>query len=379
MSFLLGQRGIGKTTTLIQWLLSNVSGDVFSEKILYIQADHFLMGSHTLYEITQNFASYGGKWIAFDEIHKYPDWSKELKSIYDTFPELQILVSGSSALKVYKGSHDLSRRGITYNLHGLSFREYLEMNLQIDFKTYSLEEICKNHTKITSAINQKLQDKDLKILPLFEQYLKIGYYPYFQELQKNEDVYRITLEQNIHTIIESDLPAIFPKLTGSSIKKIKQLLIFIADSVPFTPNWQKIGSLLDIGDQRTLKNYFKYLEDAGLIRALCRATKKMKKIEAPEKVYLDNTNQLFAIASLGNSEKGTVRETFFLSMVSKEHLVTLPNKGDFLVDDNYCFEIGGKKKGFDQIKTETTGYVVCDDIEQGFGSKVPLWLFGFLY
>lgn len=379
MSLIIGQRGVGKTTTLVQSLLDKVKGDMLSDKILYIQADHFQVGKKTLYEIAEDFVTLGGKWIAFDEIHKYPDWAKELKSIYDTFNDLQILASGSSALEIYKGSHDLSRRAIKYTMQGMSFKEYLELTYALKLQTYSLEDICENHEKIASKIISELNKKKHKVIPLFKQYLRHGYYPYFQELNRNEDLYKITLEQNVHATIESDLAAISPHLTGNSIKKIKQLLVLISDLVPFIPNWKKILHILEIGDDRTLKTYFKHLEDAALIKTIGRASNKMSKLESPEKVYLENPNQLYAISASKSSEIGTIRETFFLCMLSQKYLVSLPKNGDFFIDKNLVFEIGGKNKNFQQIKTTKNSYIVCDDIEFGIDKKIPLWLFGFLY
>ena len=379
MSLIIGQRGVGKTTTLIQSLLGNVNGDLHSNKILYIQADHFQLGNESLYEIAKEFVLFGGKWIAFDEIHKYPNWSQELKSIYDTFPDLQILASGSSALEIYKQSHDLSRRAIKYEMKGMSFREYLELIYNTKLQSYSLEDLCKNHEKIVSKIINHLNEKNLKIIPLFNQYLRHGYYPYFLELNKNENLYKIVLEQNVHTTIESDLASIFPQLTGSSIKKIKQLLVFISDLVPFIPNWKKISNILEIKDQRTLKSYFKHLEDASLIRSISMSRDKLNKLESIEKVYFDNPNQLYALSASKNSDRGTVRETFFHCMLSKDHLVTLPKNGDFCIDNKSIFEIGGKNKTFKQIKSEKDSYLAFDNMEIGFKRKIPLWLFGFLY
>ena len=378
MSLIIGQRGVGKTTSLVQILLDKVEGDIFDERILYIQTDHFQVASTSLYEIAEQFNLHGGKWIAFDEIHKYPNWSKELKSIYDTFPKLHIFSSGSSALEIFKGSHDLSRRAVKYHMQGMSFREYLELAYNFNFPSYTLEEICDQHQRITSNINKQLNQKELKVIPLFNQYLKIGYYPFFNELN-NEALYMITLEQNMHTTIESDIAAIFPQLMGSSIRKIKNLLSFIAETVPFIPNWKKIMNILDIGDERTLKSYFKHLEDAGLIRSISKATKKISKLESPEKVYLDNTNQIYAISPFSVMNKGTIRETFLLSMISQKYSVALPKNGDFLVADRYTFEVGGKNKSFNQIKSLKNSYLICDEIEQGIGNKIPLWVFGFLY
>lgn len=377
LSIIVGQRGVGKTTTLVQLLLKKTEGDRFDPRILYVQADHFVLGTTSLYEIAEQFQMRGGKWLAIDEIHKYPEWSKELKSIYDTFPNLELFISGSSALEIYKGSHDLIRRSASYLMQGLSLREYLELLHGIELPTYPLEEICQNHQKIADSIIGTLHSKKLKIIPEFCHYQKVGYYPYFFEI-KDPDVYKMTLEQNFHMTIESDLAAIYPHLAGSSEKKIKQLLIFIANAVPFTPNWSKIMGLLDIGDMRTLKSYFSHLEDAGLVRSISKASGKLSRLESADKVYLDNTNQVFAI-SQKNPEKGAVRETFFLTMVSQNHNVELPMNGDFLVDESFLFEVGGKNKNFAQIKSSSQSFLAVDDIELGIGNKIPLWLFGFLY
>lgn len=377
MSIIVGQRGVGKTTTLIQLLLQKVNGDRFDKRILYIQADHFALGATSLYEIAEQFQMNGGKWLAIDEIHKYPNWSKELKSIYDTFVDLELLISGSSALEIYKGSHDLIRRSVSYSMQGLSFREYLELLHNIELPSYTLEEICQNHLKITDLILKHLETIQKKVLPEFYQYLKTGYYPYFFEI-KDPETYKITLEQNFHMTIEGDLAAIYPHLTGNSEKKIKQLLSFIANAVPFVPNWNKIANTLEIGDMRTLKTYFTHLEDARLVKGISKASRKLSKLDSPDKIYLDNTNQLFAIATT-DPEKGTVRETFFLTMLSQSHQVTLPIDGDFLINDLYLFEIGGRKKTFEQIKSHENAFVASDDIETGMGNKIPLWLFGFIY
>ena len=377
MSIIVGQRGIGKTTLLIQFLLEKVKGDRFDNKILYVQSDHFSMGNISLYEIAEKFQLLGGKWLAIDEIHKYANWSKELKSIYDTFPSLKLIISGSSALEIYKGTHDLIRRSICYYMTGMSFKEYLELVHNIELKTYQLKEICENHKKIAASIIKKVESISKKILSEFYRYLKVGYYPYFFELKK-EDLYQMTLEQNLHMTVELDLVAIYPNLSGSTIKKIKQLLIFIAESVPFIPNWNKIKNILEIGDVRTLKTYFKLLEDAGLIRSISKATNKLSRLEAIDKVFLNNSNQLFAISS-DIPNKGSMRETFFLSMLSLDHKVMLPKEGDFFIDNHYLFEIGGSKKSFNQIKSKNNSFIASDDIEMGIGNKIPLWLFGFLY
>ncbi len=377
MSIIVGPRGVGKTTTLIQLLLDFVDGDRFDPRILYVQADHFLVGSISLYEIAEQFHTFGGKWIVFDEIHKYPNWSKELKSIYDTFENLKIFASGSSALEIFKGSHDLTRRSSVFQMQGMSFREFLELAYQIEFPTYTIEEICSKHEKISDQIIKELKKIDRNVVPEFHRYLKIGYYPYFYEFN-DESIYKMTLEQNVHTTIESDLASIYPQLTGISIQKIKKLLGFIANAVPFIPNWSHILAATEIGDLRTLKTYFSHLEDAGLIKSISKATKKFSGIESTSKIYLDNSNQLYAISS-ESPEKGTVRETFFFNSVSEKNTVQMPGDGDFLVNRHYLFEVGGRNKNFDQIKEHKNAFLACDEIEQGSGAKIPLWLFGFLY
>ena len=376
LSILVGQRGVGKTTTLIQALLEHVDGNVHSDEILYVQADHFALGELALYEIAEQFSKLGGRVIAFDEIHKYENWSLELKSIYDTFPDLTVLASGSSALEIYKGSHDLSRRAIIYKMQGMSFREFIELECGISLKFYSLSKTLNDHKILASEILTILSEKNLKVLPLFLKYLRVGYYPYYQEL--DETLYFITIEQNIHFTIESDLVAIYPKLTGDSIKKIKNLMRYIAGSVPFTPNWDKLKNTLGIGDVRTLKTYFKYLEDAGLVQGVPKASTKLATISQPEKIYLNDTNQGYAISPT-QVNTGTLRETFFLSMLSMSHSVTLPAKGDFLVEGEYLFEVGGKNKSEKQVYQEKNAYLACDNIEKGINNKIPLWLFGFLY
>ena len=377
LSVVIGQRGIGKTTTLVQSLLDKVQGDHFDPRILYVQVDHFQVSNTHLYEIAEQFLERGGKWIAFDEIHKYPQWSQELKSIYDTFADLSVLASGSSALEIYRGSHDLTRRAICYPMQGMSFREFLEMTLHIELPTLTLEDVCQRHEKLSESILEQLNVVKKKVLPEFYRYLKVGYYPFFNELN-DEVTYGMILEQNLHTTIESDLVAIHPHLTGMTVAKLKKLVVYIANSVPFTPNWSKIKEVLGVGDLRTLKSYFKLLEDASLVRSISRATEKFSQLESPKKIYLDNPNQLCAIAS-GTPERGTVRETYFLNMLSQSQSVKAPKRGDFVVNDFYLFEVGGKNKTFEQIRQQKNAYLACDEIEQGVGNKIPLWLFGFLY
>ena len=372
-SIISGQRGIGKTTAIIQYMQEQYP-DIYTTKALYIQADHFLLGNYSLYEIADEFVKMGGELLCIDEIHKYSNWSQELKSINDTFRELKLLVSGSSALEIHKGSYDLSRRALVYSMKGMSFREFLEIRLSVTLASMKLEDLLSSHQFFAQDIIDRLASKKEKILPLFNEYLKVGYYPYYFEYNNQEQFY-LALEQNIHTTIESDLLAIYPSLTGTSIKKLKSLLKVISASVPFTPDMKKLKGIIGVGDERTLKNYLKYLEDAGLIKMLMKSSKGLGSIAKPEKIYLDNSNLLFT----SSPDIGTVRETFFMNQVSKDHELIATKNGDFLVDEKYLFEVGGKNKSFKQIKDTKDSYVASDEIERGFGNKIPLWLFGFLY
>lgn len=249
---------------------------------------------------------------------------------------------------------------------GLSFREYIDLAVGIKTKPLALKTILKNHEKLSYDIIAAIENKKKKILALFKDYLQFGYFPYFTEFD-DISLYYITLEQSIRTTIESDLLSIYPTLNGSSIKKIKRLLAVIAESAPFTPDLKRLKRIVEIGDERTLKNYLKYLEDGGVIISLTK------------KIYLNNPNQIYAISSKGKENIGTIRETFFINMLSVMHKVSMPKKGNFYIDNKYTFEIGGRNKSFEQIKDINNSFLAIDDIETGIGNKIPLWLFGFLY
>jgi len=370
LTIITGQRGIGKTTTIVQYMELHKD-----KKSLYVSMDSFIVGELSMYEIAEQFEQEGGKLLCFDEIHKYTNWSQELKSIYDSFENLQIIASGSSALEINKGSHDLSRRAHILIMHGMSFKEFLELDLDIELPKLKIEDILSNHTEIAFDIIAKLKEYDKRIIPAFKRYLKVGYYPYFLDVY-DDDVFFDMLEQNINISISSDLLFVYPSLDGNSIKKLKMLLKIIMQSVPFVPVIEKLKTTLEIGDGRTLKEYFIKLEDAGIIKLLMKSSSKgLKQLEKPEKIYLDNTN-LLNIAEL---DVGTARETFFLNTLSQNHNVTYPVKGDFLVEGKFLFEVGGRNKGFSQIKDIENSFIAFDDVEVGYGNKIPLWLFGFLY
>jgi len=379
LSILIGARGIGKSVTIAQYM----SSFDMQKEALYISLDDILANNINLYEIAQNFYLHGGKLLCLDEIHKYSNWSQELKNIYDNFKDLKVIASGSSALEIEKGSFDLSRRAIVYNMVGMSFREFLELNYSITIERYTLQDLLKNHIDISMTITEKLETIDKKVLETFKEYLQYGYYPYFTNFE-NKALFFKTLKQNINTTIESDLLNIYPSLTGRSIKKIKQLLAIIMQNVPFTPTVSTLKKSIEVKDDRTLKEYLYYLDKSALIKLLMKNSLAMKNIDKPEKIYLENTNLMY----IANPNIGNVRETFFVNQLSNYYLVKNQEDfkgifnskvGDFILEDRYIFEVGGANKSFKQIKDIENSFVVADEIEIGFGAKIPLWLFGLLY
>jgi len=380
LSIIIGSRGIGKTTTVAQYINDNYKED----EALYINLDDIENTSkYTMTQIAEEFVLNGGKLLCFDEIHKYENWSAELKNIYDRFDKLKIIATGSSALQINKGSHDLSRRAIVYNMVGMSFREFLELHYGYSFEAINLEELLSNHIAIATKIKDNVEKKEQKIIPLFKEYLKHGCYPYFLSMP-NEILFFQTLQQNINVSIESDLLNIYPKLNGNSVKKIKMLLSVIIKSVPFEPKISELKKATDIKDDRTLKDYLSKLDDAGLVKLLMQNSLSMKAFDKPEKIFLANPNLMYT----KEPNIGNLRETFFVNQLdnyykNKQSLndegIFASKQGDFYCEEKYTFEVGGKSKGFNQIKDVVNSYVASDDLEVGIGNKVALWMFGFLY
>lgn len=352
-----GQRGTGKTTILIQRIKEAEN----SNEYLYISADSLFIYKLSLFEIALNFRNNGGKYLFIDEIHKYPSWSGEIKHIYDAIPDLNIVFTGSSILDIMKGYADLSRRAIHYTLQGLSFREYLLFETKVDFPTFTLDEII--HQKVTINLDKPLFH--------FNNYLKKGFYPFYKE----ED-FELKLMSVINTVLEVDLVQ-YLDLKPSTIAKLKKLLQIISESVPFKPNISKIADLTSIS-RSLLPEYFNYLERAGLITMLPSHTKGIQALGKPEKMYLSNTNLCHILVGNDNANIGNVRETFFASQLTSLHTLSIPKKGDFLVNE-LTFEIGGKNKTKSQIVDITNSYLVKDDIEVGYQNTIPLWHFGFVY
>jgi predicted AAA+ superfamily ATPase len=360
---LIGARGIGKTTFLLQYLKSL---DIPEEKKLYFSVDSIATSNMKLFEIAESFSNIGGKILVIDEIHKYKDFEIELKEIYD-FLDIQVIFSGSSAIVLEHKKADLSRRAMIYRLKGLSFREFLELKLGRNFASYNLEEILRHHRTISEEIT-----KTIKPLEHFKEYLRIGYYPFYFESQAN---YCIKLEETINAVIESDLPIIF-NIEPSNIHKLKQLTAYICAAKPYALNITALSQKIGI-NRKTLYQYIHYLTLGNIFSRLEAKGKGDNIFSKPAKLYLNNPNLNYCYCQ--ENEIGSIREEFFFNMLYLEHKLLYPKQGDFLVDETYVFEIGGKNKSFNQIKDIQNAFIAADDIEIGFGNKIPLWLFGFLY
>lgn len=361
-----GPRGSGKTTLMLQYIRYRLNKP--REEVLYLTADHYWFYTHNLVETADAFYKNGGRYLFIDEVHKYPHWSRELKNIYDGYPELRIVFSSSSALDIYRGEADLSRRVITYELPGLSFREFLSFTGNGEFKPVSWEELITNAPAIAQTVAAKIRP-----LPLFKKYLRYGYLPLFLE-SAPEDV-PLRLSQIINTIIETDLGYIEDYNAGTAFK-VKKLLGALAESVPFKPNIAALARKLDVS-RDSIYAWLTHLENARLLNLLTAKGKGVSMLQKPEKLYLENTNLVFAMRP--HPETGTIRETFLFNQLSNtKQAVTLPKAGDFYTQHVHI-EVGGKDKSARQVKDEYKYLIAADDIETGYGNKIPLWLFGFLY
>jgi len=371
---ILGARGTGKTTLMLQMVKEHPAGG--SDRALYVSIDSPYFQAHDLFEFARTFHQQGGEVLFIDEVHKYPDWSVHIKSIYDGLPGLRVVFTGSSLLKIAKQKGDLSRRAVIYHLHGMSFREYINFTRHTAFPSFSLEDILKDHQVVAADIC-----RDLKILRFFKQYLQSGYYPFFLE---GENYYRLRLREVINHILEVDLPYI-SGIEIRQIAKIKKLLYMLAVTLPFAPNIVKLSEATEISRPK-LYEYLEHLQDSKLLNLLRRQGRGYAILTKPDKIYLENGNLMHAIAEEMNA--GTLRELFFVNQLRNafsnhpaliDATVELTERGDFFVKSAYTFEIGGKAKTYDQIKDISNSFIAADDIETGFGNKIPLWLFGFLY
>ena len=373
-----GQRGVGKTTLMIQHLQEGYPDHGDTRRCLYLPVDHFLVAKHPLYAVAEAFANQGGSLLCVDEIHKADFWSRDLKSILDTFPDLAVVVTGSSLLHLERGSHDLSRRVLLHHLAGLSFREFLELRHGLRLPRPGLDELVGSHDRLAAEIGGMLGQRKLFVIEEFRRYLEWGYYPYFTEFEDLAS-FQITLQQSVRATLESDLPALHPTLTGATVRRIRRLLAAIASNVPFTPDLAKLRRLLHIADDRTLKEYLGYLEDAGLILVLRRSGGSMRSMDKPDRIYLGDANLACALAAPEKTDIGTLRETFFVRTLGVLHDVRAGQGADFLVNGRFHFEVGGRNKGSGQIAGKTDAFLALDEIPAGSGQRIPLWLFGFLY
>jgi predicted AAA+ superfamily ATPase len=360
---ILGSRGVGKTTLLLQYLKTKLN----TSTAIYLSMDDLYFTENSLSDFVDSFVKNGGTHVFLDEVHNYPTWSIEIKNLYDQHKKLKLVYTGSSLLKIKKGRADLSRRSVVYNLPGLSLREYINITENTDFPAYSLGKILSQHPKISKTIWTRT-------LPIkkYNEYIKSGYYPFFIENSVN---YLKKLNATILEVLETDLPYI-AGINYHNINKIKQLLYIISESVPFKPNLTKLSERIGIS-KNTLKDYLIYIREALLINSLYAESKGISKLSKPEKIYLYHPNLMHAL-NTDNTNTGNLRESFFLNQVSQHHDVYYPGKGDFLVDGQ-VFEIGGKNKTHTQIKNMDNAWLALDEIETGYKREIPLWLFGFLY
>lgn len=360
---IIGARGVGKTTMLLQHIKHTFAN---KNEALFASLDNTWFANHSIFDLADEFYLNGGTHLFLDEIHHYPNWATEIKNIYDSFPKLKIVFTGSSLLQIYKSTADLSRRVVYEKLEGLSFREFLKFEKMGDFPVLSMKEIVENHQDIAFRITE-----NLKIIPLFKKYLKNGYYLFYKEgLSK----YEIKLQEAVNNVIDIDIPAI-ENIEFESRHKLKRLLAILSTLVPYTPNITDLSVAIDSNRNNTVKYLF-LLANAKLLNLVSYKNKTIGDLTKPDKVLLNNTNLSYLYGD--NANIGSARETFFVNQLNAVANVILAPQGDFMVD-NYTFEVGGKSKSFKQIKDIQNSFVVADDIEIGHGNKIPLWLFGMLY
>ena len=368
---IMGAKGVGKSTLIKQYLKKNYRlGD---RRILYCSADTVDFSMRTLVGLAEEFSIHGGELLAIDEIHKYKsgttDWSREIKEIHELYPDLKLIVSGSSLLRLREGDADLSRRAVKYTMPGLSFRESLRFYHGLEFKRWALEDILAHPYDLWQEVSSKC-----KPVVLFKEYLEKGYYPFLLE---GEGEYYTKIEQVVNYIIEAELPQIC-KVDVANVRKLQALIALICSEVPFELNANKIAAAIEIG-RDTVVEYLKYLGDAKVLNLLYSDKKKIGKLSKPDKVYLENPNILYALTPT-KAEIGTLRETFAICSLSESHTVEYGKaQGDFKVDGKYTFEIGGRSKGFSQIAGVENSYIFADDWDMPDGAKLPLWMLGFLY
>ncbi len=360
-----GARGVGKTTMLLQYIKDNFAN---VDDAFYVSLDNLWFQNHDIVELVEFLYTHGISHLFLDEVHKYGNWTTLIKNLYDNYPDLNIVYTGSAMLSIDNSKSDLSRRQTLYTLHGLSFREYLDYEGIIYLPTITLEKLLKGHTSYAMDVVSKI-----KVLKFFEQYLDSGYYPYYKEAGND---YSMRINEVAQLVIDSDIPAVEEMITYATRQKIKKLLMVVAENVPLELNISKLSASLGATRDSTLKMLY-WLDKAGLLNLLTDKAKDYKHLTGPKKIYLNNTNLMKALGN--NISKGTQRETFFANQVGTVATLTMPKQGDFLVDSKYLFEVGGAQKTFDQIADVPDSYLAIDNMEIGNGNRIPLWLFGCLY
>ncbi|MCF8363985.1 MAG: AAA family ATPase [Prolixibacteraceae bacterium] len=361
-----GSRGVGKTTLILQYIKLFLSHKI--DETLYVSLDNIWFSENRFTDLADDFYKRGGRYLFVDEVHKYPDWSVELKNIYDDYPEMKIVFTGSSLLEILNARSDLSRRAVVYTMQGLSFREYLNMQFDTKFDKISLDDIINNHPSVSRRIVAQLQP-----LKYFDTYLKKGYYPYFAEF---DDLYYSRIEEVVNMILEIELPQL-RNVNIAWIPKLKQIMLIVAESAPFVPNISKLSQRVGI-NRETMLAYIWNLNQAHLLANVYRNASGISRLQKPDKLFLENPNLMYALGGFSTNQ-GNVKETFFVNQLKYRHKIEMAAKGDFLVDSKYIFEIGGKNKNNRQIKDEKNAYIAVDNVEYGTHNRIPLWLFGFLY
>ncbi|MBR4837957.1 MAG: AAA family ATPase [Bacteroidales bacterium] len=354
---IVGPRGVGKSTMMLQYILENRDKGNY----LYVSADHTYFSNHSLTELADDFVKEGGTKLFIDEVHKYKGWSIELKQIYDVHPDLSVVFSGSSVLDIHKGENDLSRRVLIFNMQGMSFREYLELFHGIKTKVYSLEEILANKVKIDDIKHP---------LPVFREYLNSGYYPF-----SKEEGFELRLQQIITQTVENDISQ-YADMKASTARKLKQMLKIVSQLSPYKPNTTGLAAEIGVS-KNNIMDYLVYLEMAGMIGQLRDDTGGIRGLGKIEKIYIDNTNLMYALSD-GTPDTGNIRETFFYNQMRVNNDVISSKESDFKID-KFTFEVGGRKKSKKQIENISDGFIVKDDIEYGHGNIIPLWHFGLNY
>ena len=359
-----GSRGIGKSTLLLQHIRETFPS---SREALYVSMDNLWFRTHDIMDLVEYHFTHGGTHILLDEVHYLPHWQTVLKNIYDAYPQLHIVYTGSSMLEIDAHEGDLSRRQRLYTLYGLSFREYLLFEGYEVGDAHTLEELLQSHESIAMPLTQKM-----KVLPLFSDYLRHGYYPFYKE---EGDGFYERVQSMIRQVLENDLPHI-EDVSFVSIQKIQRMLMILAERVPFTPKMAELYRELDTNRELGLKMLYA-LDRAALLAIYTNEVKNVKSLSKPDKIYLDNTNLMYCLST--HIDVGTLRETFFFNQLRATQEVLLPKDGDFMINRTYLFEVGGRNKTFDQIKDIPNSFLAIDDLEIGHHNRIPLWMFGLLY